>query len=351
MLSGTFARTSAKAIKQHCRIVQRGFAASGTEKTVIFPNEGQGVDYATNWAVNSLGVTVGNKNAFRNPSLDTVLSLAKGNPETQTVERKVEKSSLFTNVSIDEDVFADMRQAAEDSMEDSSENVFVVDALAGSNSAVGAKVRAVTDDASVALLLQTMLCTAPKRSAQAFAPQVKVVHSHVADASAPGPYCATHEGNVVARGAVDAKTLGKAIATAAACAVSGAETSSVVIKGSVVVDKKSGDSTLYVGAENAAKNGAINGDVLWSSHGLSRVWDATEVKKDAAPAGSVIEGGIAIAHVPTSSPNTLPHPTKVVVPGGLEAFGSVGSLVGGPESEVARFNGLVELSNAKVASK
>lgn len=334
--------------------------ALSTGEQVVFPDERYGVDYGANWSAASLGVTVGSKSAFLNPGLKTVLAHASSvDRPSKAIKRGADgKQQLFGKV--DRDAFEDIVKAAREALSSGPGALFVVDAAAGGAPKAAAAVRAVSDCAATARLLQNLLCGVPKHEPARFAPQVKLVHAAAPDAAAGAAYCAVLGSSVAARGKVDAASLAAALAAAAAAALEGR---ALVLKGRAALGKD-GKLTLVLGGSDAAAkllpgDVAVQRHVVWSKDGVSRLWNAAEGKP--VGEGAVLEGDVAFSANGYKLPNLLPHPSLVILATGQPASAldadaikkalPVASLLGATDKELALLDTLLKASQAKLEAK
>lgn len=187
------------------------------------------------------------------------------------------------------------------------EDVFVVDAAVGSYRGSEVLVRAVTDDAAVALFLRHLLVrtggasTAETGSAH----PIKVLHS---SAGAPGLSSSVNElgATIVATGDISFEHLQEAItaATHALMATGEGEFDVLPLAANAYVDGNSGATTLEVDLSGnssmptALKKGSrlygANG-VVWSQGGLARLFRGAVVdEKTAAALGAPLAGDIVV---------------------------------------------------------
>jgi len=256
--------------------------------SVSFPNERYGVDYATNWAVASCGVTA-TGSAFRNPTQKTLLANSPNvDKKSKVISRDTKPASVF--VDMDDSTFEEITNECRASFDGRA--AFLVDASAGGSKNLAVSTRCVTDCASFAMVLQTLLCKTPAKAAQDFRAQVFLLHASEADAAAGGPYCAVRGNQVICRGNVDAGAVSEAIAVAAGTVLL-ESTAGIVLPGSVTVtsDGKT--------AVNIAKGSSY---FVWGSSGVTGLFDARIEPKKSVGA-TVVETSGAV--VPFRYPSSL----------------------------------------------
>ena len=186
------------------------------------------------------------------------------------------------------------------------EDVFVVDAAVGSYRGSELLVRAVTDDAAVALFLRHLLVrTGGASSAETgSAHPIKVLHS---SAGAPGLSSSVNDlgATIVATGDISFEHLQEAItaATHALMATGEGEYDVLPLAANAYVDGKSGATTLEVNlggnsTPTAPKKGSsLYGahGVVWSQGGLARLFRGAVVdEKTAAALGAPLAGDIVV---------------------------------------------------------
>lgn len=298
--------------------------------TTVFPNEQNGNNYGTNWAIASLGVSVGSKplGAHRNPNSETLLNSSKEKEEENISSKNKNKETKFFSTELCIDTFADVANAAKQAASSAGEDLYLVDANAGRSSRSSVNVRCVSDSSKVTSLLQSILPKAPFKPAERFFPNVLLVHSKTPDADFENtPYVAVRGSQIVLRGDVDQNAVKEAIysATANAMDTHGA----LALRGNVVLNDKTGETSLVLG-KTAAKKGSkvvIESALVWSEQGLS----------------SLLENNSKLA-------NVLPHPKTIEFEQAAkegEEIKSV-SFIGGTEAEQQLFQKLVKVSGAKL---
>jgi len=286
--------------------------ARGRIGKVAFPRDGAGNDYGVNWAVASLGVSLGDRLAFRNPSTELLAQFAgsghvvDGTGVGAVNWKKENKKTMFMDeANVDFDTFAEIVAAAEEAASNPMQEGHVEDAVFVVDLSIGrgrpyVNLRAVTDDPAMASQLAKLLFKSPKRSAPEFRYATELLHSQKADAEADTAYCAVFGQKAVARGPVELEKVVSALASASAKAFLNGADPALALKGSAYIDEKSGDVTLALGAHSPPKGlkPAATAHFLWGMHGISEM----------------LNSGIAQPY-PFNS-NLLPHPKNILLPKG-----------------------------------
>eukprot|EP00591_Stephanopyxis_turris_P000669 CAMPEP_0195511038 /NCGR_PEP_ID=MMETSP0794_2-20130614/3498_1 /TAXON_ID=515487 /ORGANISM="Stephanopyxis turris, Strain CCMP 815" /LENGTH=341 /DNA_ID=CAMNT_0040638575 /DNA_START=78 /DNA_END=1103 /DNA_ORIENTATION=- len=317
-----------------------------------------GEDVALNWSLVDDDITPLN-NAYRNLSVRGLIQRAKGThgPNKSLAVAPGDKPGDAA-VSA-----ADVAKALSN-----VEDVFVVDAAVGSFRGSEVLVRAVTDDAGLALSLQHLLVRTGGASTASSGSDhpIKLFHSST---GSPGISASVSDlgATIVATGNVGVEHIQEAItdATHKLMATGEDELNVLPLAANVYVDGK-GATTLEIdvsgkGSVSAPKKGnslyGVHGAV-WSHAGIARLFRGAVVDKKAAKtlgapkAGDVVIGDAVVTSF--DEDNLHGHPTSIVFVGAGKKKADAKSLfakVARSDAEVEKFDALVKKHGVSISTR
>ena len=288
--------------------------------TMIFPNEKVGSLMSHNWCIASAGIDL-NKNTmvYYNPNFKSACHFTKKeffNKSKKLLTLFSEKSDLFTEEVLTQDIFDDTEKAVCDILSESNgpqKTLFVVDSEIGSRRPTVLKIRIVTDCPVTAITLKNILCPIPIVEPHSFTSDVLIRHSSIKDDDSDGiPYIAVYSNQVVARGNIGLSSWINALTLVSSKAL---EKNALILKGNVFVDNDEVSFALGKPSNPSTRKVAIYNNFIWSENGISRLFNYSFLPVNIAPVMSVIDSHSNRAIVPKISQcaSLLAHPSKIIL--------------------------------------